>query len=114
MRQSTSSPCRRGARSAAFRRSRSRASTTFPGTTTGPFRAVLERDTDLRAGVDSDLAFAREWAAHGSGYTIGEPADILSAEALALYERDPALEQPEHRPLAEQVARFWQEKGDLS
>ena len=36
------------------------------------------------------------------------------AEALALYERDPALEQPEHRPLAEQVARFWQEKGDLS
>ena len=29
-------------------------STTFPGTTTGPFRAVLERDTGLRAGEDFD------------------------------------------------------------
>ncbi len=35
------------------------------------------------------------------------------AEALALFDQDPALEQPEHRPLAEQVARFWQEKGEL-
>ena len=35
-------------------------STTFPGTTTGPFRAVLERDTGLRAGTDFDLAFAPE------------------------------------------------------
>ena len=35
-------------------------STTFPGTTTGPFRAVLERDTGLRAGPDFDLAFAPE------------------------------------------------------
>ncbi|HET9680663.1 MAG TPA: nucleotide sugar dehydrogenase [Candidatus Limnocylindrales bacterium] len=34
-------------------------STTFPGTTTGPFRAVLERG-GLRAGVDFDLAFAPE------------------------------------------------------
>jgi nucleotide sugar dehydrogenase len=34
-------------------------STTFPGTTTGPFRAVLER-TGLVAGVDFDLAFAPE------------------------------------------------------
>jgi UDP-N-acetyl-D-glucosamine dehydrogenase len=34
-------------------------STTFPGTTTGPFRAVLERD-GLRAGTDFDLAFAPE------------------------------------------------------
>jgi UDP-N-acetyl-D-glucosamine dehydrogenase len=34
-------------------------STTFPGTTTGPFRAELERD-GLRAGVDFDLAFAPE------------------------------------------------------
>ena len=30
----------------------------------------------VHAEYDSDLAFAREWAAHGSGYTIGEPADI--------------------------------------
>ena len=34
-------------------------STTFPGTTTGPFREVLER-TGLKAGVDFDLAFAPE------------------------------------------------------
>jgi UDP-N-acetyl-D-glucosamine dehydrogenase len=34
-------------------------STTFPGTTTGPFREVIERD-GLRAGADFDLAFAPE------------------------------------------------------
>lgn len=34
-------------------------STTFPGTTTGPFREVLEQ-TGLRAGTDFDLAFAPE------------------------------------------------------
>ncbi len=34
-------------------------STTFPGTTTGPFREVLEQ-TGLIAGVDFDLAFAPE------------------------------------------------------
>ena len=34
-------------------------STTFPGTTTGPFREVLER-SGLTAGVDFDLAFAPE------------------------------------------------------
>jgi UDP-N-acetyl-D-glucosamine dehydrogenase len=34
-------------------------STTFPGTTTGPFREVVEQ-SGLRAGVDFDLAFAPE------------------------------------------------------
>ena len=34
-------------------------STTFPGTTTGPFRTVLE-ESGLRAGTDFDLAFAPE------------------------------------------------------
>ena len=34
-------------------------STTFPGTTTGPFRKAIERG-GLRAGVDFDLAFAPE------------------------------------------------------
>jgi UDP-N-acetyl-D-glucosamine dehydrogenase len=34
-------------------------STTYPGTTTGPFRKVLEAG-ELRAGVDFDLAFAPE------------------------------------------------------
>jgi len=35
-------------------------STTFPGTTTGPFREALERGTGLLAGRDFDLAFAPE------------------------------------------------------
>jgi len=34
-------------------------STTFPGTTTGPFREVIER-SGLKAGIDFDLAFAPE------------------------------------------------------
>jgi thymidine phosphorylase len=29
------------------------------------------------AEYSSDLAFAQEWAAHGSGYTVGEPGDIV-------------------------------------
>ena len=45
-------------------------STTFPGTTTGPFREVLE-ETGLRAGVDFDLAFAPERV---------NPGDPASAE----------------------------------
>jgi UDP-N-acetyl-D-glucosamine dehydrogenase len=39
-------------------------STTFPGTTTGPFRAVLE-DSELAAGGDFDLAFAPERVSPG-------------------------------------------------
>jgi UDP-N-acetyl-D-glucosamine dehydrogenase len=39
-------------------------STTFPGTTAGPFRAALERG-GLRAGVDFDLAFAPERVSPG-------------------------------------------------
>jgi ATP-dependent DNA helicase RecG len=34
------------------------------------------------------------------------------AEAKALFEQDPTLSQPEHQPLAEQVARFWQAAGE--
>src|SRR5918997_4668445 len=44
-------------------------STTFPGTTTGPFRKAIERD-GLRAGEDFDLAFAPERV---------NPGDPLSA-----------------------------------
>ncbi len=47
-------------------------STTFPGTTTGPFRAVLERDTDLRAGTDFDLAFAPERVSPGDPASSGK------------------------------------------
>jgi UDP-N-acetyl-D-glucosamine dehydrogenase len=47
-------------------------STTFPGTTTGPFRAVLERDTGLRAGADFDLAFAPERVSPGDPASSGK------------------------------------------
>jgi ATP-dependent DNA helicase RecG len=33
-------------------------------------------------------------------------------EALALFERDPALSRPEHQGLAEQVIQFWQTSGE--
>jgi ATP-dependent DNA helicase RecG len=36
------------------------------------------------------------------------------AEAQAIFEEDPTLSQPQHRLLAQQVARFWQGRGDLS
>jgi ATP-dependent DNA helicase RecG len=35
-------------------------------------------------------------------------------EAQTVFQDDPTLSRPEHRPLAEHVSRFWQEKGDLS
>ncbi len=35
-------------------------------------------------------------------------------EALILFEEDPALREPEHQALAEQVDQFWQVKGDRS
>ena len=35
-------------------------------------------------------------------------------EALKIFEEDPSLTKPEHQPLAEEVARFWGEEGDLS
>ncbi|MFH0750718.1 MAG: nucleotide sugar dehydrogenase [Chloroflexota bacterium] len=47
-------------------------STTFPGTTTGPFRAALERDTGLRAGPDFDLAFAPERVSPGDPASSGK------------------------------------------
>ncbi|HEY65332.1 MAG TPA: DNA helicase RecG, partial [Caldilineae bacterium] len=35
-------------------------------------------------------------------------------EAKRLFEEDPELSRPEHRPLREQVAQFWHGHGDLS
>jgi ATP-dependent DNA helicase RecG len=40
--------------------------------------------------------------------------ETARAEAATLYEEDPLLEKPEHKLLAEQVARAWQGKGELS
>ena len=36
------------------------------------------------------------------------------AEAQAIFHQDPALSQPEHRALVEQLSRFWQETSDPS
>jgi UDP-N-acetyl-D-glucosamine dehydrogenase len=66
-------------------------STTFPGTTTGPFREVVEQ-SGLRAGVDYDLAFAPERVNPGdpasSGRTtprlVGGTTDAATRRAAAL------------------------------
>src|SRR4051812_41880783 len=66
-------------------------STTFPGTTTGPFRTILE-ETGLRAGVDFDLAFAPERvnpgdpASSGRGVPrlVGGVTPAATARAAAL------------------------------
>ncbi len=77
-------------------------STTFPGTTTGPFRAVLERDTGLRAGPDFDLAFAPERVNPGDPASSGKlvprlvggstPAATARAAALLRNVNDTVVE----------------------
>ncbi len=70
-------------------------STTFPGTTTGPFREVLERDSGLRAGVDFDLAFAPERVNPGDPASsgklvprlVGGSTPAATARAAALLRR---------------------------
>ena len=69
-------------------------STTFPGTTTGPFRAVLERN-GLAAGRDFDLAFAPERvnpgdpasASKGVPRLVGATTAAATARAAALLRR---------------------------
>jgi UDP-N-acetyl-D-glucosamine dehydrogenase len=51
-------------------------STTFPGTTTGPFREVIE-ECGLRAGVDFDLAFAPERVSPGDPASSGKDVPRL-------------------------------------
>ncbi len=66
-------------------------STTFPGTTTGPFRKVLE-ETGLQAGSDFDLAFAPERvnpgdpasASRGVPRLVGGSTPAATARAAAL------------------------------
>ncbi|MBP1704305.1 MAG: nucleotide sugar dehydrogenase [Chloroflexi bacterium] len=70
-------------------------STTFPGTTSGPFRAVLERETGLVAGRDFDLAFAPERvnpgdpSSSGSGVPrlVGGTTPTATARAAAFFRR---------------------------
>jgi UDP-N-acetyl-D-glucosamine dehydrogenase len=66
-------------------------STTFPGTTTGPFREVLER-TGLRAGVDFDLAFAPERVNPGDPASASKSVPrLVAATTAAGTERAAAL-----------------------
>ena len=77
-------------------------STTFPGTTSGPFRAVLERGTGLRAGADFDLAFAPERVNPGDPASSGKlvprlvggstPAATARAAALLRHINDTVVE----------------------
>ncbi len=76
---------------------------------------LAEKDLDLRGPGDffgvrqSGLPALR--LASLSNVAILEQA---RAEAQALFEEDPSLSEPEHLLLAEQVSRFWKDKGDLS
>jgi ATP-dependent DNA helicase RecG len=77
--------------------------------------ALAEKDLELRGPGDflgirqSGLPSLR--LASLSDVRILEQA---RAEALALFKKDPALSQPEHQALKEQVARFWRGTADLS
>jgi UDP-N-acetyl-D-glucosamine dehydrogenase len=88
-------------------------STTFPGTTTGPFRAVLERG-GLVAGRDFDLAFAPERVNPGdpasSGRTVprlvGGITPASTARARALFEHVNAVVVPLSSPDAAELAKL--------
>jgi UDP-N-acetyl-D-glucosamine dehydrogenase len=70
-------------------------STTFPGTTVGPFRTALEAGMEIRAGIDYDLAFAPERVNPGDPASAGRDVPRLiggvtarsTARAAALFGR---------------------------
>jgi UDP-N-acetyl-D-glucosamine dehydrogenase len=70
-------------------------STTYPGTTGGPFRSALEADSELRADRDYDLAFAPERVNPGDPTSAGSDVPRLvggvtpraTARAAALFSR---------------------------
>ena len=66
-------------------------STTYPGTTNGPFREVLEAD-GLRAGIDFDLAFAPERINPGDPMSAGRAIPrLVGATTPAANRRAAAL-----------------------
>jgi UDP-N-acetyl-D-glucosamine dehydrogenase len=66
-------------------------STTFPGTTTGPFRAAIERD-GLHVGEDFDLAFAPERVNPGDPQSASKQIPrLVGATTPAATERAAAL-----------------------
>jgi len=88
-------------------------STTFPGTTTGPFREVLERG-GLVAGRDFDLAFAPERVNPGDPASSGRNVPRLvggitpqaTARAKALFEHINAVVVPLSSPDAAELAKL--------
>ena len=76
---------------------------------------LAEKDLELRGPGDffgvrqSGLPMLR--LASLSNVKILEEA---RAEAQILFQQDPALSLPQHRQLAEQVANYWQDYGDMS
>ena len=67
-------------------------STSFPGTTMGPFREMLEKESGLKAGIDFDLAFAPERVSPGDTAStlrsvprlVGGSTPTATARAAAL------------------------------
>jgi UDP-N-acetyl-D-glucosamine dehydrogenase len=88
-------------------------STTFPGTTAGPFREVLER-SGLVAGRDFDLAFAPERVNPGDPASSGRNVPRLvggttpqaTARARALFEHINAVVVPLSSPDAAELAKL--------
>src|ERR1044071_5533024 len=70
-------------------------STTYPGTTEGEFRAVLEKSSEMQAGVDFHLAFSPEREDPGNGQSkvkripkvVGGYTPACRDKAMALYSR---------------------------
>jgi UDP-N-acetyl-D-glucosamine dehydrogenase len=89
-------------------------STTYPGTTRGPFQAVHERDTGLRAGADFDLAFAPERVNPGDPASSGRSVPRLvggvtpagTARAAALLRRINDLVRELTSPDAAEMAKL--------
>ncbi len=94
----------------------------------------LDTDERLKAVEETTDGFRLaeiDWKLRGAGYLLGtrqsgfagfdfatlmDPhlVDLVQREARALYERDPRLEAPEHRLLAEKVWAAAVEEGDIS
>jgi len=76
---------------------------------------LAEKDLELRGPGDflgvRQSGFPTLRLASLSNVQILEQA---RTEAMALFEDDPTLSKPEHQALCEQVALFWQDKGDRS
>ncbi len=77
--------------------------------------ALAEKDLELRG--PGDFVGVRQSglpALRLANLTNVRTLEQARNEAQALFQDDPALSKPEHRKLAEQLARFWAASGDLS